>query len=390
LGSPSFDLPLHLSGLALTASMWRAWVTGMTLPGVLKRVALVAVVLGLVGCGGGPEPIERHVVYEQVVGETGIWIAEVDGTRPRLLVRDGQLPALSPDGKFVAYFSDCRASNLGCTYVISTSGGKPRLLSTRRLDEAITWSPTSKKVASISAFGGRMHQQGNEEDELVSIDVATGEEVTMARAAQFFGWSFSPDGDRAVFARADRTAEGYISENVDLFVTTADGRETRRITETGDSSQPVWGPTSIAFAKGNLFENEGGLSEIWQIQPDGTGRARITKPLPKRFAARGDGGLFPIDWSEDGSALLAGLLGNSGTEPIAVDPETGTARELGRFGRPWGTDTIALSRDGLSVLIQDGSFAEVPPEKMAVLIVPYQGGKPIRVAHGARAPNWNR
>jgi Tol biopolymer transport system component len=367
----------------------------MTLRDVLKRAALVAVVLGVVGCGpmekaGGPEPIRRHLVYEKVVGDTGIWIADVDGTRPRLLVRDGQLPVVSPDGKLVAYFAACSESKLGCTYVVSTSGGKPRLLSTRRLDEAITWSPTSERIGSISAFGGREYQQGDAEDELVSIDVASGEEVTLARAAQFFGWSFSPGGERVVFARVGRTADGYFSDDVDLFVTAVDEGETSRITETGDSSYPVWGPKSIAFAKYNLFENDGGLSEIWQIQPDGTGRTTITQPRRKRLVGEGHGGLFPIDWSEDGSALLAGLVGNRGSEPIAVDPETGAARELGRFGRPWGADTIALSRDGRSVLIQDGSFADVPPEKMTVLIVPYRGGNPTLVARGVRAPSWNR
>lgn len=360
---------------------------------MLKRAALVAVVLVVLGCkpmeeAGEPEPIRRHLVYARVVGEAGIWIADADGARPRQLVRDGRLPVLSPDGKLVAYFADCRSSNLGCTYVVSTSGGKPRLLTTRRLDEAITWSPTSERIASISAFGGREYQQGDEEDELVGIDVDSGREVTLARAAQFFGWSFSPDRERIVFARASRIADGYISEDVDLFVASADGGETRRITETGDSSHPVWGPRSIAFAKHNA--DGGGSSEIWQIQPDGTGRTRMTKPLPKRFVGQGHGGLVPIDWSEDGSALLAGLAGNAGSEPIAVDPETGTARELGRFGRSRGSDTIALSRDGRSVLIQDGSFAEVPPAQMTVLIVPYHGGRPTLVARGARTPSWNR
>jgi Tol biopolymer transport system component len=264
------------------------------------------------------------------------------------------------------------------------------LLTTTRLDEAIKWSPTGERIGSISAFGGREYQQGDEEDELVSVDVSSGEEVTLARAAQFFGWSFSPDGERVVFARVSRTAEGYFSEEINLFVTAADGGETRRITATGDSSDPVWGPMSIAFAKSNLFETKGGASEIWQVHPDRTGGTRITKSLPQRFVGQGHGGLFPIDWSDDGSALLAGLAGNWGSEPIAVDPETGTARELGRFGRPWGSKTIALSRDGRSVLIQDGSFADVPPEKMTVLIVPYQGGKPALVVRGARTPSWNR
>jgi hypothetical protein len=225
----------------------------------------------------------------------------------------------------------------------------------------------------------------------VSIDVATGEEATLARAAQFFGWSFSPDGERVVFARVGRTEEAYFSEDIDLFVTAADGSETsRRITQTGDSSYPVWGPNSIAFARYIPVENKGRLSEIWQIQPDGSGRTSIARPLPKRFVEDGHAGLVPIDWSEDGGALLAGLVGNWGSEPIAVDPETSAARELGRFGRPWGSETIALSRNGHWLLVQDGSFAEVPSEKRTVLIVPYEGGKADLVARGARAPSWNR
>ena len=214
----------------------------------------------------------------------------------------------------------------------------------------------------------------------MSIDVESGEEVTLARAAQFFGWSFSPDGERVVFARVGRTADGYFSEDVDLFVTAADGGETRRVTATGDSSYPVWGPTSIAFAKS--------LSEIWQIQPDGTGRARITRPLPTQFERRD--GLFPIDWSEDGGVLLAGLLDDWGSQPVAVDPETGATHELGRFGRPLGADTLRLSRDGRSALIQDGVRPHVPREKMAVLVVPYPRGKPTRTVRGARSPSWNR
>ena len=132
-----------------SSSARRERANGYDSSGVLKRAALVAIVLAVVGCEpmeetDGPEPIKRHLVYEKVVGETGLWIAEVDGTRPRLLVRDGQLPVVSPDGKLVAYFAECRASSLGCAYVVSASGGEPRLLSTTRLDEAVRWSPTSE------------------------------------------------------------------------------------------------------------------------------------------------------------------------------------------------------------------------------------------------------
>jgi Tol biopolymer transport system component len=339
---------------------------------------------------GGQDPINRHLVYEKLIGEKGIWMAEADGSQPRLLVRNGQLPVISPDGKWVAYFSDCSAAELGCTYLVSTSGGKPRLLSTRRLEE-ITWSPTSERIGSIFVWGGHKEQQPGDEDELVSIDVASGKQVTLARAPQFFGWSFSPDGKNVAFAPASRTEEGYYSEDIDLFVTAADGGEIQRITNTGDASDPVWGPKSIAFARYPLLKDDKrDPSEIWQIQPDGTDLTSITKPLPKRFVEDGYGGLVPIDWSEDGGTLLAGLAGNWGHEPIAVDPENGAARELGRFGRPWGANTVAGSRDGRWVLVHEGSFAEVQAENRTVLIVPYEGGKPVVVARGAWAASWNR
>lgn len=354
-----------------------------------KGAALLALVI-IAGCGSSaasnkPETIERHLVYEKLTSERGIWIADADGTRPRLLVQKGSAPSISPDGKWVAYFAECSGragSALPCTFLVSPSGGEPRLLSTRRLDDQITWSPTSERVGSISAFAGHEYQQpGDDDDELVTIDVASGEEVTVAHAPQFFGWSFSPDGESVVFAPATRTAEGYFSEDVDLFVTAADGGEIRRVTDTGYSSDPVWGPKSIAFAKGNLLDMEG-EPEIWQIQPDGTGRRSIT--------GQAHAGLIPIDWSEDGSVLLAGFGNKWGAQPVAVDPETGATRELGRFGRPWGASTIALSRDGGWVLVQDGSYAHVSAKDRTVLIVPSNGGEPKVVARGAWVPTWNR
>jgi dipeptidyl aminopeptidase/acylaminoacyl peptidase len=352
--------------------------TGMAPCGVLTRPALLAFVVITAGCGspdkaGALEPVERYLVYEKAIGEKGIWIADVDGSSPRLLFRDGQLPVISPDGKWVAYFGDCTASDFGCTYVVSTAGGKPRLLTSRRIDEEVTWSPTSDRIVSISAPSEEQPEQY-----LVSIDVASGDDVTLARGG-FLGWSFSPDGKRIVFALGDA---GLATFETDLYVTMPEGGA-ERITDTGNSSYPVWGPDSIAFAKQ--------VQELWRIQPDGTGLTRVTGPLPKRLVARhGRGGLIPIDWSEDGRVLLAGLTGDRGTEPMAVDPETGSIRDLGLFGRPFGVATNALSRDGRSALVKDGAFAETPLEQARLLIVPVEGGKATVVASGIRTASWNR
>jgi dipeptidyl aminopeptidase/acylaminoacyl peptidase len=371
---------------------------------VLKRAALLALVLLTAGCGsvertGGPEPqaVERHLVYEKVIGEKGIWIAEVDGSRPRLLVPDGRAPAISPDGRWVAYVGDCDPLLDVCrsAYVASTAGGKPRLFARRIW--AITWAPDSKRVVAT---------RGSSEDDpgratLLSIDVASGEEVELAEG-KFWGWSVSPDGNRIVFARLEnQDAELLLGTEVSLFVADLDGGDAKRLTDTGDAAEPVWGPKSIAFAKlisclpdpdlpvppSGCRNRAWGRHEIWQIQPDGSARRTITGPLPDRLQAQGFTGLIPIDWSDDGQAMLGGWTNEWAAVAMAVDPESGKAVEL---DPAQGSDPVALSGDGRFALVDAGGGAETSPEEELVLIYPYGGGKGKVVARGAAAPSWNR
>lgn len=324
-----------------------------------------------------PEPVERNLVYQKLIGETGVWTAEADGSKPRLLVPNGERPVISPDGKWVAYASGERS------YLVPTSGGEPS-----PIPEAvggITWSPDSERI--IAAGNGGT---------LVSIDVPDGKQVTLIAHGGMSGdirhWSISPDGSQIVFAVAQSQGdEGIDAEKVDLFVAPSDGGDAKQITYDGDSDFPVWGPKSIAFAK--LIpskypnaNNEFARNEVWRIQPDGTGRTRISSPLPERLA-KGYWhciGLEPIDWSDDGSALLAAMDCEAIGESVAVDPQTGALRSLGE-----GTFTVALSQDAQFALVQWGD-ERVGHENERVLIYPYAGGKPKVVARGATAPSWNR
>jgi hypothetical protein len=75
---------------------------------VLRRAAFVAVALLATGCGsaekaGEPPSVTRHIVYDHVLGQEGIWIADVDGRNPRRLAASGLMPEISPDGKWVVY-----------------------------------------------------------------------------------------------------------------------------------------------------------------------------------------------------------------------------------------------------------------------------------------------
>jgi hypothetical protein len=355
---------------------------------VLQKGVVLLALAFVAGCGSSvpadkPEPVERHLVYQKLTGEFGIWIADVNGSRPRLLVRHGISPEISPDGKWVAYMDECRhAESPTCdrAYVVPTAGGKPR-----RLADGVflmTWSPDSRRI-----FVDREEDAAGAP--LTRIDVATGEEeeVTLP-SGTVSDRSFSPDGKRMVFA-VDTRKNPVGADRPDLFVAQSDGSEPERITDTGDSASPVWGPKSIAFARVLPDRGWDDSGEIWQIQPDGTGRTAITGPLPKRFLDEGSHGLIPIDWSDDGSALLVGWLNSWGSTPVAVDPGTGKISELGEWSVTV-TATVGLSDDGRLVLVDTGEGAEAPIEKERILILPYAGGDPLLDLHGVSWPSWNR
>jgi len=354
---------------------------------LLKKTVLIALALAAAGCGpaeraAAPEPVDRHLVYEKIVGETGIWIADVNGGRPRLLLADGHAPKISPDGKWVAYLDDCSPSTARCSlFLVSVSRGKSRLLA-RGSYEEFSWSRDSDRIA-----GARLLNEQEFDEALLTIDVPSGDNVTLAEG-DLYGWSFSPDGKQIVFAFArEPSLEGFDSEKIDLFVANSDGggeSELRRITDTGDSGYPVWGPKSIAFAK--LIPYRGwGRHEIWRIQPDGKAREPIIAPTPERFLGQGYVGLIPIGWSDDGSALLVGWTSEFGASAIALDPESAAIHEL---DGGLSSDPGAISHDGRYVLVDFPT--EGRPEDYSVAIVPFAGGKPQVVARGARAPSWNR
>ena len=283
--------------------------------------------------------------------------------------------------RWVAYNAGCdQSGECKSAEVVSTSGGKPRPISSH-LIVGISWSSDSERLVATDTG-----KHDAPDSTLLSIDVASGKAVTLANG-DVYGSSFSPDGKQIVYAVAKKPSdEGFIAEEIDLFVTGRDGGEAKQITGDGQSGWPVWGPKSIAFAK-LIPTPEWGRNELWQIQPDGSGRRPIIAPLPKRFLGQGYQGLVPIDWSSDGGALLAGWINVRGAIPMAVDPETGHARQL--FDDQ-ASAPVALSSDGdlaLVVVVDDvGSY----PERNTVLIVPYAGGKAHVVARGATAASWNR
>jgi len=159
---------------------------------------------------------------------------------------------------------------------------------------------------------------------LVQVDGATRMNLT-GNPAQDVWPSWSPDGSRIAFV-SDRTG------NNDLYVMFADGSGLRNLTDSPDSeSYPSWSPdgSRIAFVSGG---------ELCLMDSDGSHRVCLTKTNLSRAAT----------WSPDGSVLLH----ECGTDLCAVQPDTGTERNL--TGQPTVDTSPVWSPDGSRIAFVSG------------------------------------
>jgi hypothetical protein len=310
----------------------------------------------------------RFLVYTRHLnsGRQALWIARTDGTRARLLTRQGIFGAVSPDGRWVAY-DKCLASRERCQtgnapfalFLVATSGGKPRLLA--RATTYPSWSPRSDRILALRR------------NALVSLDL-DGNLRVLEQSPSTAGWSFSPDGKWVVYAKARQ----HTKCGSDLFIVRASGGQERRLTRGRDIFQ-VWGRHWIAFSR--YPKTCAYARRIWRIRPDGSGRQPVTGRPPSGSYVQGAYyGFDPIEWTPNERVLLAGLATEWGAEAIRVDAATGVFRRLSGYA-------LDLSRDGRVALVTSPG-AEGPYTIAAVTLA--DGHRRV-LAHGDVAfPSWNR
>ncbi|MFI5235794.1 MAG: BamA/TamA family outer membrane protein [Gemmatimonadales bacterium] len=156
-------------------------------------------------------------------------------------------PALSPDGRQVAFFSERNTFFVDLWLADATTGKVVRRLfkstwssnyeTFRFIYSSVAWSPDGKYLAFVAKSGPR--------DDIIVLDVDRNKEVSRIEiplsAALTPSWS--PDGKQIVFSGLD----GGLS---DLFIVNADGTGFKRLTNDKYADlSPVWSPDgkSIAF-----------------------------------------------------------------------------------------------------------------------------------------------
>jgi Tol biopolymer transport system component len=310
------------------------------------------------------------LVYESATSAHAVYIADDDGANARKLVAGGSVPHLSADGQTVIYTAGSDGSNPQLRE-IPAAGGASRTLATRVRFGTFAWSPDGRYVAvETGPLNGR-HQ-------LTLVDRTTGAKTTIA-SGYLQGASFSPASDRLVYALATSFS---LFAATNLHVVPVTGGSAAAITTDGRATFPVWGPQTIAFSHWQRppRHNDDRKLNLATINPDGTGQRLLTHDKVPFLLT----GLIPVDWSADGTRLLAQFGGRDTGYIVTVDPGSGAEHVVG--SKRMGYSADALSADGSTILATNGG--PVFGTRLAVLTVPYAGGGFTTVARG-QSPDWN-
>ncbi len=341
----------------------------------LLSVLVLAALLALPATAGAT------LSYVKYPFNATVFVANDDGSGARK-VETGHDPRVAPDGLSVAYLHE-GPKNAQELKVSPATGGRGKTLMTN-LREAfyIIWSSDSKTIAALRGpeIGKR---------KLVLIDVATGLQSVVA-SGFFSGFSFSPDGTEIAYALAPKEKYPPRSDVFRFPVPIPGGLSLllppMQLTGDHNSSQPLWGPQKIVFVKTVEGQKRkyGPKNELFLMNPLGKGVKRLTHTKVDPLLQ----GLFPTEWSADGSRLLAEFEGQDTSYAVLVNPKTGAQRAVAGTGEQGfvGTD---LSSDGSLVLGFNGGF-DPGLRNHKVQTVPSSGGKPKTLVKEAIEPSWSR
>jgi hypothetical protein len=352
---------------------------------VWRRGAAVALaLLGLIGAlasgalAVAPVPPLPRLAFVKT-GRAGdqVWVADVNGRHARHL-GPGDVPLVAPSGALVAAgLSGSRSA----VAIYGPGSSVHRFFKASRVGaQALAWSPDSRYVA-VELFGNFPGRRDRDSG-LAVIDTARFTSKVIVRGS-ICGASFSPAVPARLAYGLGPRGSFCLSGRVNLFAADPNGAQRKQITTDGRSLNPVWGPTTIAFDRERVRRRDVPAYQVWLMNPDGRARTQITHTKVPALLE----GLVPMQFSSDGTRLLAEYVGQDTSEAWTVDVTHRRARRL----KIRGVSVTAggLSSDGSTVLVDRGGFLN-PPSAGTVETMPFTGGPARILVRHAGYPSWNR
>jgi dipeptidyl aminopeptidase/acylaminoacyl peptidase/uncharacterized RDD family membrane protein YckC len=192
-----------------------------------------------------------------------IYVLRVDGTGTERLTDDQAAdwcPDWSPDGERIAFTSE-RVGNSEI-YIMDADGTNPMRVTRNEADDVCPdWSSDGKRIAFVSTRDG---------DAEIHVMDADGGGVKQLTDSGGESPRWSPDMSAIAFT-SDRDGDD------DVYAIGADGRREQRITDhPANDFAPSWAPDGSKILFWSERGLEGGASEVYAMNPDGSGQTKLT------------------------------------------------------------------------------------------------------------------
>ena len=224
-------------------------------------------------------------------------------------------PALSPDGKLVAYASDRAGADNLDIWVQQVENGTPLRLTSDPGDEyEPSFSPDGNRIVFRSERDG---------GGIYTIPSLGGEPFLIAKGGR--EPRFSPDGARLAFVSGGGGLSGGGRKG--LFVAPSlGGTSTQRVSDDVGAARPVWSPDGafILFATGVYRPVDWGIV----LSDPGSQAVPIVLPLAELKKKTGLADLIPYEWTPANRILFVAKSGDSShLFEIGISPPSLTTKQ---------------------------------------------------------------
>ena len=348
-----------LGALTVVAALWqlRSSPAGAGVPAAaLPRVSFRQLTFN---AGGEFAPSlapdgESFAFVRKVGGQSDIFLQRVDGQKAINLTEgcreNDDEPAFSPDGRSIAYRSECGGGGI---FVMGATGESARKVTASGYNAA--WSPDGRELAVADEQLHLPFGRGTA-SKLWAVRVENGERRLLSEhdAVQP---SWSPDGRRVAFWGLNGT-----SSQRDIWTVAADGSEAALAAAVPVMEDPAvdWNPVWAADGRALLFSStRGGTMNAWRIPIDPASGRPTGEPVALTAPSSWVGFLSS---SRDGRRLA--FVDRNVRTAVFVAPFDPVRGELAGTPRrvPLGTievyEAVDLAPDGESVLFDNAGLPQ--------------------------------